>query len=62
MLFRQTCGCTDDQHDDHVADPEVYLCPCPHPGLPPCDDRFAWLPDPVPADTPGAVAVTQVNR
>lgn len=61
-LFRTTCGCTDDQHAHHLAAPGVDACPCPHPGLPPCDDRFGWLADPVTADTPGAVAVTQVTR
>jgi hypothetical protein len=62
VLFRETCGCTDDQHDRHLAAVDVDPCPCRYPGLPPCEDRFAWAAVPVPTDTPGALAVTQVLR
>lgn len=64
-LIHETCGCTAEEHAEHnnraVTDPDWDGCPCPHEGLAPCEpDRFAWLADWVPADTPGAVAVTEV--
>jgi len=66
VLIRETCGCTPDQHTAHLDqdrdDPDWDGCPCPHGGLPPCEpDRFAWLAEPAAADTPGAIAVTEVT-
>lgn len=65
VQIHTTCGCTPAQHGEHLdtawADPDWEDCPCPYPGLPPCDpDRAAWRYTHVPAGTPGAVTVTEV--
>lgn len=65
VLLHTTCGCSPDQHAEHLAtdrqDPDWDGCPCPHWGLPPCEpDRFTWRYTHATAGTPGAVAVTEV--
>lgn len=60
VLFHTRCGCTPDQHAEHVE-----RCGCVYPGLPPCweddDDVFGWMYELVPADTPNALPVLEVK-
>lgn len=61
VTFHETCGCTPEEHAQHLADDNVYPCDdCEHAGLPPCDpDRLAWTYERVEQDTPGALPVTE---
>jgi hypothetical protein len=63
VTIQESCGCTADQHADHLA-AEVEECPCEHIGLPPCTheyEAFAWTYRQVLADTPGALPVLEVR-
>lgn len=64
VLVHTTCGCTPEEHHAvHVAtdDGAGWGCPGCRPGLPPCEPgRFDWTIEHVTADTPGAVALTEV--
>lgn len=67
-LVIETCGCTPEQHAQHVVameavEDEWVDCSehCEHFGLPPCRDDYGWTSKTVPAGTPDAVAMTEVR-
>jgi hypothetical protein len=58
VTFRETCGCTPEQHAEHI---DELTCECESPGLPPCEpEQFAWTYTRVEPGTSGALPVTEV--
>lgn len=55
----ETCGCTEEEHAQHVADDDG--CGCEREGLPPCQEEFGWYAETAHPGEPGALAFTQVT-
>lgn len=65
VRFHETCGCTPEQHAEHLArigdNDDLDGCPCGLWGLPPCDSRrFEWRYEIAAEGQSGALPVTQV--
>lgn len=61
VTFQESCGCTPEQHAEHLAELDGEECECEHPGLPPCEpEQFAWTYTRVKPGAAGALPVTEV--
>lgn len=55
VWFADECGCTEDQHVEHIADDVDCIEHCDSYGLPPCDDRYGWVANPAKESDPNSM-------
>lgn len=65
VVFHESCGCTPEQHDTEHRNEDgghdYDRCDCAHPGLPPCQETFAWVIERAEEGASGALPVMEMS-